>query len=206
MTPGSRFGLVAAVALLPATLAAPAAAAPGPPDAEIADAVFVGAGCDRAAGRVELKDDALLISPGRALQVTAGIRENGNHVPRATTNCQVNVRFANAAGWQFAVTTVEGAGRSALAPGGSGRFILTSYLAGTPDTLESSIRLTGPTWGDWGYSGGSSPNWSDCGATRALNVNTRLQVEAGTVDPDTRSTIGVNSESGVRLVLSWRAC
>ncbi|GGK41265.1 hypothetical protein GCM10010124_37650 [Pilimelia terevasa] len=212
MNPIQIAALGAATALASAALAVPAhaAAAEDPPEVVVSEVVANGTGCGadaRPLVHLENRSRRLTIEyPALYTQAGQVPQDNGTRpwVPRANRNCQVNLKLSYPAGWTFAVTRVGGMGYADLAERTTAKSIGTYYFAGMTETGEFQSALTGPLTDTYSYLDGvGSPNWSECGKTRALNVNARIQVDASKAD---RQSLSEMTLDATVANLEWRRC
>ncbi|GGK17679.1 hypothetical protein GCM10010124_07770 [Pilimelia terevasa] len=214
------FGTAAAAAAIALSgLAAPASAdevepASGP-DVKITDVTLNGSGCKRG-------DTSIIMSNGNkamdvifsdfVVQAGSVAKDNGTTpwVPRANKNCQINLKLSYKSGWTFALTTVTARGFADLSKRATGKQITTYYFAGMPQTGEGTSNLDGPVSKTYAYSDEvKTPNWSECGKTRAFNMNARVQVDASKSAKDSTSEITLDSESvdvSTKFYLGWKNC
>jgi hypothetical protein len=199
---------IAAAATLPLALFAAPAAAADDPNVKIIALNSNGSGCaagDPAAVRTDKSD--LLLTFGQGMSVLAGTGTDGTVVPNATRNCVINIQLGYSDKWQFGITEFDADGTSNLSQGATGQAIVTSYLAGMPQTSQVLARLSGPTNGPWGVGVKTpAPDWSECGKNRALNINARVQVALGEADKASKNTVTATNDDSLRARISWRKC
>ncbi|HEX5740856.1 MAG TPA: DUF4360 domain-containing protein [Pilimelia sp.] len=211
---------LAAAGLAVSGLAAPAAAAPSraaefDPDVKIQDVTLNGTGCKRG-------DTSIVMSNGnKAMDIIfsefttqAGRvpKDNGTTpwVSRANKNCQINLKLSYKSGYSFALTTVTARGFADLAKGATGKQITTYYFAGMKETGQGTSNLQGPHSDMYAYTDEiPTPNWSECGKTRAFNMNARVQVDATKAGKDSLSELTLDSKSvdvATKYHFGWKNC
>ncbi|GGK17682.1 hypothetical protein GCM10010124_07780 [Pilimelia terevasa] len=209
----------AAAGIVISGLAAPASAARparnDDPDVKITDVVLNGTGCKKGDTSIIMSNGSKamdVIFSAFTAQAGAVPKDNGTTpwVPRANKNCQINLKLSYKSGWTFALTTVTARGFADLSKKTTGKQITTYYFAGMTETGEGTSNLEGPISETYAYSDEiKTPNYSECGKTRAFNMNARVQVDASKSAKDSLSEITLDSKSidvSTKYYLGWKNC
>jgi hypothetical protein len=191
---GTAVAVVAAIGL-----AAPAQAAEEP-NVSIGSVVFNGSGCTDSDAEATLDGDKILIDYAD-LGATAG----GDGEPvNARVNCIANIKLKIDKGWQYAIGKLTMSGYAELTKGAQAQAIATHWHAGLPTTGEARNELSGPYDDDFSSSDRQHGNWSECEATRALNINAQVFVEGKNASGS--SWIQLDEEQGLIADLKFRRC
>ncbi|GGK34241.1 hypothetical protein GCM10010124_28580 [Pilimelia terevasa] len=184
-----------------ATLAGASAAAAADPSVELLGVVTEGSGCPRKGdASATLNGDRIKVSYQR-LGVSAG-GEDGTSSARL--NCVANLRLKVDKGWEYAIGTLSMRGAASLVKGAKAEANATHYFAGSTATGEAKEVLRGPYDDEFTSWDRQHGNWSECGATRALNINASVYVESRM--SDTASELQLNDRGGLVAELKFRRC
>ncbi|GGK40890.1 hypothetical protein GCM10010124_37160 [Pilimelia terevasa] len=138
------------------------------------------------------------------MQAKAG----GKNGARANVNCQANLAITVPAGYTWSLDAIGVKGFAYLGEGTTGMALVTSYISGMTETGEVSTNLEGKYNGRWvQLDAPDKAIQAPCGEDRKLNVNTRVQANAGK-DPKNSSaimTLRSNSAEDHDVLLSLNA-
>lgn len=167
--------LLAAAALLTSTANAYAEA---PSEVKIQSISYAGSGCPAGTVAENLSPDQLAFT----LLFDAFIAEAGPGVPvrEKRKNCQLLVDLRFPPGWTFTIASVDHRGYAALERKVIGTHKASYYFQGQAATGSVVTTLKGPKDVDYHLRdlvGLSSVVYAPCGARRALNINTQVQVD-----------------------------
>ncbi|WP_370147038.1 DUF4360 domain-containing protein [Kitasatospora sp. GAS206B] len=128
-------------------------------------------------------------------------------------NCQLVVQVNAPQGFTYAVAEADYRGYAYLANGASSQEQANYYFQGMSPTANVTHSFTGPMDSDWQATDTTSVAsliWAPCGATRDLNINTQLHLNAGTSNlSTTTSFMTMDSTDGSLTTtyhLSWEQC
>jgi hypothetical protein len=160
------------------TLAASSAFADAPDYVRVKTISFAGSGCP--AGSV-----AGNVSPDRqafTLLFDQYIAEAGPGVPfnQKRKNCQINLDLDFPSGWSYTIFTVDYRGYVSLERNVKATQQSSYYFQGQGKTATLKTILAGPTDRNFAIRdtlGLEATVWSPCGARRALNINSQVQVD-----------------------------
>ena len=195
-----------------ALVAAEAQAQSAPDYVRVRSISYAGTGCP--AGTV-----ATNISPDRqGLRILFDqfIAEVGPGVPfnQKRKNCQLNIDLDFPSGWSYTVRTMDHQGYVALERGVKATQAVSYYFQGQSATARLSTKFTGPIDQDYQIRdtlGSSAEVWSPCGAQRALNINTQVNLNNSGASHK-HGIITVERGDGAfpsglgGLGLAWRRC
>jgi hypothetical protein len=125
-------------------------------------------------------------------------------------NCQVNLLVHIPQGFTFAIARADYWGRAHLEAGATALERANYYFQGSSDNTYVDHQFSGPYDGTWRATDITQTAdliYADCGATRSLNINTELRVDAGT--SSARSYISMRASDGQAYTLvqfSWKEC
>ncbi|KAI1962364.1 hypothetical protein LOZ58_002703 [Ophidiomyces ophidiicola] len=150
------------------------------PDADkinIVGVTYGGTGCPQGSARSVISDDRETIT----LIFDKYVATVGPNVPLEDNrkNCQVNLKLNYPGGYQYSVLGVDYRGYARLDRGVEGTHKTNYYYSGETDDFALSTNFHGPTEGDFllhDESDQVSRNWSPCGSTRGLNINSQVRV------------------------------
>ncbi|GGK16169.1 hypothetical protein GCM10010124_05990 [Pilimelia terevasa] len=210
LTALGTLGAAAVLTLTGQAVPAQAATAGNPPEVKISEVVSTGTGCQKGKEpRVQLDSNGQRLTVEfPAFEAEAGQVPNDDGslvwVSKANRSCQTNIRLTYSEGWSFAVTEAGGSGYADIARDANGRHIGAYHFAGTAET-GGFYNVTGATRpGTYSYFDKvDTPSWSECGNTRALNINSKLQVDASKANRDSLSTMTIGSTTAS---LEWKLC
>jgi len=203
--------LVAGIAAL--AVAAPAAASPSPPPSgqvliEVVKAN--GSGCKKGTATVDISPDkeAFTIVYSNYF-ATVGVEAKP---PDSRRNCKIDVKLTPPPGFTYTVARTDLRGYAFLEAGATAVERATYKFQGGPDRQSVAHPFAGPFDDSWYTSDLTEPGsliYGDCGKARTLNIDTELEISAGTSDPETTSMIAMDStDTEVNTVyrLVWKTC
>ncbi|MBY8883912.1 DUF4360 domain-containing protein [Streptomyces sp. PTM05] len=169
-----------------------------------------GSGCPAgtAAVAVSPDDTAFTVSYSSYLAQTGG----GAAPTDFRKNCQLDVRVNAPQGLTYAIAEADYRGYAYLASGASAQERANYYFQGESQTSSATHSFSGPMDDDWQASdvtGIASLVYAPCGETRNLNINTQLNVTAGSSDPSSTSFMTMDSTDGSLTTiyhLDWATC
>lgn len=169
------WSMLAAAALLTCTATAYAEA---PDEVKIKSISYAGSGCPAGTVAENLSQDKLAFT----LLFDSFIAEAGPGVPvrEKRKNCQLLVDLEFPQGWTFTIASIDHRGYAALEKKVIGTHKASYYFQGQGQTGTLSTDLKGPKDQDYHFRdlvGLSSVVYAPCGARRALNINTQVQVD-----------------------------
>jgi hypothetical protein len=190
--------------------AAPAVAAPKPGHKVGIDILNVtGSGCRPPTVTVVMSPDNLAFTVVFSeYQAYVGF---GAKKKDAQKDCRIKLRVNPVVGFSFSIAAIDHRGYANLAAGAT-----ASQVAGYSfeDSAEAPNRIhafAGPFDDNWQTTDiTDSGSLGPCGAARKFNINSQLQVAAGSSNPaSTTSLISMDSTDGSLTTtyhLSWRSC
>lgn len=123
----------------------------------------------------------------------------------ARKTCSVSLAIHVPQGFAYSIASAGYRGFASLAPGASALFRANYFFQGESPPPFGERRLAGPYFDDWEYPGDttdiSTPPSCSSGL-RTLNINTELQVNAGTSDPTTTTSF-VTIDSADGAITNW---
>lgn len=137
---------------------------------------------------------------------------DGTRAKDSRKNCQLNLSVKIPQGFTYAISKVDYRGYANLQDGATAKQLSSYYFQGRSQTERYETELTGPYDDNWQITDvaeNASLVWAPCGATRNLNINSELRVNAGTSDSSTTSYITMDStDASVETVyhFSWKKC
>ena len=202
---------LAPVALL-AVSAVAQANTPNPREVFIQDIDYNGSGCPLGTVAENISTDAKAFT----LTFSDYIAEAGPgiSVREGRRNCQVTLSLKVPQGWQYSLGTFDYRGYVFLDSGMQASHNTSYYFQGSGFTGRFSSRMRGASERDYTFRdqfGLDSLVWSSCNATRALNINTSINVRNSNKRryPDAEGLITNDSIDGtIKHVfgLRWRRC
>jgi hypothetical protein len=171
---------------------------------------FAGTGCPAGSVRGELPvegHDLLLFYDSFAAEV-------GPDVPlsQSRKNCQLNLDFDYPSGWQYTVESVSYNGHVLLEDGLDALVGSSFYFQGSAATARAETTFTGPERREYQVTDTFETDdgnalWSPCEASRSLNVNVQVRVNAlNARDRHGVVTFATGELPGSLLQLKWRRC
>jgi hypothetical protein len=133
--------------------------------------------------------------------------------PDARRNCKIDLRMSAPPGYTYAISRADYRGYAFLESGATAVERATYKFQGGPDRAIVEHPFAGPLDDYWQTTDGTEPGslvFGDCGKTRTLNIDTELEVSAGTSDPETTTSFIVmdstDGEVSTTYTLVWKAC
>jgi hypothetical protein len=171
-------GMLLGAPLLVAALSS-TAFAQSPDNVRIRGISYAGTGCPAGSVAENISPDFQALT----LLFDSYVVEAGLNVPLSESrkNCQLLVDLDFPNGWQYSIFTVDYRGYLALDPGSIGQQTARYYFQGQPQTSTLTTTFRGPDQRDYQIRdtfGLTSTVWSPCGAQRALNINSSINVRA----------------------------
>jgi hypothetical protein len=213
-----RLGILAVAALLAGTAAlvdaAPAAAEPAPPptDKVIIEIVKVnGSGCKKGSAVVAISPDqeAVTVVYSNYMAVVGVGAKN----PDSRRNCKMDVKLTPPAGYTYAIAKADYRGYAFLESGASAVERATYKFQGGPDRSHVEHPFAGPFDDTWQTTDVTDPDsliFGKCGKARTLNIDTELEVRAGTSDPETTTSFIAMDSTDVEINttyhFAWKTC
>jgi hypothetical protein len=190
------------------TTPGPAYAAPRPKDRVVIDVVKVnGSGCKKGTATIAVSPDneAFTVTySGYLVQVGADADKK-----EARKDCKLTVRVGVPKGFTYAIDRTDYRGYANLQGGATGKESASYYFHGGSHTATLDHPITGPFDGYWQATDLESAIYEPCGKKRALNIDTELQLEAGSSDPTSTSMMAMDSTDGsikTTYHLVWKTC
>lgn len=194
----------------PAHAAGPISDVPPSPDIRIDPITTNGTGCrpDEAPARTEVDPD----NGGFRAYFTDFEARAGAGVPPVESRkaCQFNIHVSGAAGYRFALSTVDLRGFGELTAGAAGEQRTSAYFQGDSPTSWGH-RFTRPFSDDWRFQDRipvDAQIWSYCHTERNLNVLIDLRVTANRTDPASTALLSMTTwdDASAHVRLVWRTC
>ncbi|MCC3769564.1 DUF4360 domain-containing protein [Streptomyces sp. UNOC14_S4] len=195
-------------AVFPSAAHATGSGTPPPGGVSIEIATVNGSGCP-------MGDPAIALAPGYSSFTLSNVSftsSTSDQPAERRKNCQINLYFRVPQGYTYAIAGADLGGFASLAKGASGVVRNDYYFQGSATTVPRSVRLVGPYNDAWQMSYDNDLVdlvYAPCGEQRNLNLNTSLQVDRGTSDPASVSTITLGDDLfGGTIVhrLAWKRC
>jgi hypothetical protein len=207
----TRRWIVAAVlgAVVAPLATVPAFAGPRPKDRVVIEVVKVnGSGCRKDTATIAMSPDNAAFTvtySGYLAQVGVGAKKNDFR-----KDCKLRLKVGVPKGFTFAIDRADYRGFAHLEAGATGRERASYYFQGAPNSATIDHPFAGPFEDDWQVTDVEPAVYEPCGKQRALNIDTELQVDAGTSNPrDTTSFLAMDSaDAGLRTTyrLTWQTC
>jgi hypothetical protein len=203
-------GLMASLAV-PLSSAPAATQTPPPPGQVTIEAVTVNGSSCRPGTAVAV------ISPDReafTVLYSEYLAQVGDGAPPAESHqkCKLNVEIRFPQGYTYAIVQADYRGYALLQPGASAVQRAVYKFQGDPPKVATEHAFTGP-YDDYWLSTDVTPAdslvYAPCGKVRKINIDTELQVDAGTSAPGTGSFVAMDSTDGsisATYRLAWRTC
>jgi hypothetical protein len=128
-------------------------------------------------------------------------------------NCQLNVAIKIPGGFSYAIAQADYRGFGYLEDGARALQQASYYYTGQSATASLSTDFYGPFDDNWQVTDVAEVaelNWSPCGVTRNVNINSELRVYAGSSDKNkTTSFFAMDSTDGninTEFHLAWKKC
>jgi len=125
-------------------------------------------------------------------------------------NCQVNLLVHIPQGFTFAIARADYWGRAHLEPGATALERSNYYFQGSSGNNYVDHGFSGPLNGNWratDITATADLIYSPCGATRSLNINTELRVDAGySSSPSYISMRASDGEAYTIVQFQWKQC
>jgi Domain of unknown function (DUF4360) len=184
--------------------------APDPSQVFIQRLTYAGPGCPTGSVAHNMARDAkafTLIFSDFSAQVGPGIP-----LGKAKNSCRVtlDMRFPN--GWSYSVFSVDYRGYMALDANVKGLQKSTYYFQATPGLARTmNSTFWGPSFRDYQVRDAlplSDVNWSPCGRTRAMNIDTEISVD-NALNLSNSGELTIDSMDGeVRHIygIQWQRC
>ncbi|EAS37206.1 uncharacterized protein CIMG_02560 [Coccidioides immitis RS] len=182
--------------------------APDPDKVHIVSVNYGGTGCPQGSARTVISDDRETITVIFDKYVAA-IGPNVS-LDESRKNCQLNLKLQYPGGYQYSVLGVDYRGYARLDRGIDGLQKSNYYYSGETNDFALSTHFTGPTEGDYVLHDDSdqgSRNWSPCGSTRALNINSQVRLTSR--DKNASGVLTNDSiDADFRQIfhIKWRKC
>lgn len=208
----TRAGFAAALALGLAAAGSSSAVASTSPAPVVPDEITVqvlaanGSGCPTGTASVRPAPDRTGFHVYyRAFTASAG---TGSDATDLRKNCQLSLLVNVPAGLTFAVARADYYGSAHLPGGATGLLRTNYYLQGSSANNYVNHTFTGPVNGRWSQSDAAPEMiYAPCGASRILNVNTELRVDAP--DSDAATSLSMTSSAGSASTffnVDWHEC
>ncbi len=139
------------------------------------------------------------------------IAEAGPGIPLSAgrKNCRLLVDLHFPQGWQYSIMTVDYRGYAQLDPGSWGMQRSFYYFQGSLRQAPLRTRITGPFNDDYMIRdrlGLESVIWSPCGASRAVNIDSSVQVSARRGAQALMTIDSIDGEVRHIYGIQWRQC
>jgi hypothetical protein len=209
------FSAIAAGALFLSSLTSPVAAPakePPPTDKMIIDVASTnGSGCADNSAKIKVAPDNTAFTVTYSeYQAQIGGGADFNDFRR---NCQLILNVHVPQGFTYAIAKTDYRGIARLAAGATGFEQANYYFQGDSSTAKAKHTFNGPYDGDWQTTdvvGVGALVWARCGAMRYFNINTELQVRAGSSDPSKNPSLiimdSTDTELNTIFHLAWKRC
>jgi len=121
-------------------------------------------------------------------------------------NCDLNLLVHAPSGFSYVIASAEYRGFASLAAGAPGLVRGTLFFQGQSPRPFAELRLSGPFENDWAFidSFDTTGTLSSCGAQRNLNIRTEVQVNAGTSDPTTTTSLVTMDSTDGAITQTYR--
>lgn len=177
------------------------------PEAQVVIKAINGSGCPAGTAGVTVSpDNSTLTVEYGAYTAQAG----GSAGPAdARKNCQLVLDVQAPASFTYALFGLDHRGHASLPAGATATIESDYYFQGQTDDVFQSHPLRGPYQDDWAVSDSVPDNrlvWAPCGSQRYLNVNTSLQVRAGSGGRASMVTMDSTDVPGASYRLVWKRC
>jgi hypothetical protein len=205
--------VVALGGLLTAAVAVPAAASTGgrggrPTGHVVIEVVKVnGSGCRPGTATVAVSAD------NTAFTVTYSgyLVETGADAKKKDLlkNCKLKLKVGVPKGFTYTISSIDYRGYARLEPGATGRMSADYNFQGADQTVAVNHPFAAPVDDDWQVTDNATTGFEPCGKQRALNIDTEIEVGAGTSDPEITSLLSMDSTDGsvhTTYNLAWKTC
>lgn len=181
---------------------------PGPDSVKIRNLSWAGSGCPAGSVAENMASDYTAFT----LLFDSYVAEVGPGLPLSLSrrNCQILIDLDFPQGWSFSMVDVDYRGYVSVGRGVSGIQQSAYYFQGETQTARLATKLTGPIDGDYQVRDTLALDaevWSDCGAHRALIINSDVRLMSGTSKAQGLMTLdSVNGKVTHIYGLQWRRC
>ena len=184
---------------------------PPPTDRIVVDVITVnGTGCPANTAAVAVSPDNTNFTVSYAAYTAqVGVGTSSRDFRK---NCNLNLLVHVPSGFTYRIPAANYRGFASLAAGATGVARGRWFFQGQTPGPFRERRLSGPLSDDWEFTDNVIETTAPlpCGQVRNLNINTELQVDAGTSDPTTTSSlITMDSTDGAittTYFFDWRQC
>lgn len=182
-------------------------AQPNPNEVFIRQISYRGTGCPGGTVDHNISLDARAFT----LLFDSFVAEAGPGIPLSSgrRNCQLLIDLQFPQGWSYSIATLDYRGYANLEPGTQGEQSATYYFQGSGTSIPLRTTMYGPIAQDYQFRdqlGLSAQIWSQCGASRALNINTAVAVRAPRGRQALMTVDSINGEVKQVYGIQWRRC
>jgi hypothetical protein len=166
-----------------------------------------GSGCrkDTATVAVSADNTAFTVTySGYLAQAGAGTNKKDR-----LKDCKLKLKVGVPKGFTYTISGIDYRGYARLERGATGRMGADYSFQGSNRTISVNHPFAAPVDDDWQVADTRTAGFEPCGKQRALDIDTELEVGAGTSDPTTTSVLSMDSTDGaVRTTyhLDWQTC
>jgi hypothetical protein len=166
-----------------------------------------GSGCrkDTATVAVSADNTAFTVTySGYLAQAGAGTNKKDR-----LKDCKLKLKVGVPKGFTYTISGIDYRGYARLERGATGRMGADYSFQGSNRTISVNHPFVAPVDDDWQVTDTRTAGFEPCGKQRALDIDTELEVGAGTSDPTTTSVLSMDSTDGaVRTTyhLDWQTC
>jgi hypothetical protein len=164
-----------------------------------------GSGCrkDTATVAVSADNTAFTVTYSGYLVETGGKKKDQQK------DCKLRLKVGVPKGFTYTISNVDYRGYARLETGATGRMGADYSFQGGKQAVAVNHPFTAPVDDDWQVSDTQTAGFEPCGKQRDLNIDTELDVGAGTSDPTTTSVVSMDSTDGAVQTtyhLTWQTC
>ncbi|EEP78329.1 predicted protein [Uncinocarpus reesii 1704] len=181
---------------------------PDPDHVHVVGITYGGSGCPQGSARTILSDDRETVT----LIFDQFIAAIGPKISleESRRNCQVNLKLQYPGGYQYSVLGVDYRGYAKLDRGVEGVHRSNYYYSGETNDFALTTWFDGPKNGDYFLhddTDQTSRNWSPCGSSRALNINTSIRLSSRDKNASGLLT-NDSTDADFRQIyhIKWRKC
>jgi Domain of unknown function (DUF4360) len=166
-----------------------------------------GSGCRPGTATVAVSSDNTAFTvtySGYLAQAGAGAKKKDQ-----LKNCKLKLKVGVPKGFTYTISSIDYRGYARLERGATGGMGADYSFQGANRTTSVNHPFTAPVDDDWQVTDTETAGFEPCGKQRALNIDTELEVGAGTSDPTSTSVLSMDSTDGAvhtTYHLDWQTC
>jgi Domain of unknown function (DUF4360) len=124
-------------------------------------------------------------------------------------DCRLKLKVGVPKGFTYTISSTDYRGYAQLESGATGRMGADYKFQGGDKIVGVNHTFTAPMDDDWQVTDAATAGFEPCGKQRQLNIDTELEVGAGTSDPKAINLLSMDSTDGsvhTTYNLAWKTC